>query len=680
MSMSGFLFLIVGASGVGKDTVLAGVRDQLQNFDQFVFAQRTITRAPGLGGEDCVCVTREQFDDLNASDAFFATWEAHGLCYGLPQALLAELRSGKHVFANVSRSVIGQLGRVWKNVVVVNITASPDTIADRLRQRGRESEDDIHRRLQRQPAALPTDMDVLTVTNDGSIKDAVGQFSDVVFAKIPETLRLRKVAIDTWHDCICYLNEQCSTYDASSYLGPNKLEIFNANGDVRAKLNVVSDSLLVAPDEIGLSLAGFEKLGLEEGAPVILQRTPSPESKTALRTKVAGKTLSRDQVELIVRDIALDRYNRREISAFLCAAAENLNLEELEALTVARANHSQKMCWPFDSVVDKHSMGGVPGSRITMIVIPIVAAHGMIIPKTSSRAITSASGTADAMEVVARVDLTSDEVQDVVSRTGACIAWNGRINHSSADDVMNSIVRPLGIDSQMWSVASILSKKIAAGSTHVIVDIPFGSETKTPSLDDAKRLAALFEDVGQRVGLNIRVKPTDGSMPIGRGIGPALEVRDVYAVLNRLPNAPRGLRDKALDFAGDILQWDDKVGRGQGRAVAEKLLDDGSALQALERIIDAQGRKDDPIGPSTTISEVRAKRSGLVTGVRGKFLSGTARRAGAPFEKSAGVDLVVGPGDSVSEGDVLMLIHGATQMELSSALQYEADNEALIIE
>ena len=680
MSMTGFLFLIVGASGVGKDTILAGAGDQLQNFDQFVVARRIVTREPELGGEDYVSVNLAEFNDLSAANEFLVSWEAHGLHYALPQNLLAELQSGKHVFANVSRSVIGELGRLWKNVVVINITASPNTIADRLRQRGRESEDDIQRRLQRQPAALPVDMDVVTVTNNGSIKDALYQFSDVVFAKIPGSLRLRRVAIDTWHDSICYLNDRCVTYDANSYLGPNKLEIFNANADVRAKLNIVSNSQLVAPDEIGLSIAGFEKLGLREGAPVILQRTPSPESKAALQTKIAGKKLSRDQIEMVVRDIALDRYNRREISAFLCAAAENLNLEELEALTIARANNSQKMQWPFDCVVDKHSMGGVPGSRITMIVIPIVAAHGMIIPKTSSRAITSASGTADAMEVVARVDLTSEEVQDVVSRTGACIAWNGRLNHSSVDDVMNSIVRPLGIDSQMWSVASILSKKIAAGSTHIIVDIPYGSDTKTPALNDAKLLAALFEDIGRRVGLNMHVKATDGSMPIGRGIGPALEVRDVYAVLNRLPNAPRELREKALDFAGDILQWDDKVGRGKGRAVAEKLLDDGSALQALERIIDAQGRKDIPVSPSTVTSEVRAKRSGIVSGIRGKCLSGTARRAGAPFEKSAGVDLVVAAGDSVSAGDVLMLIHGATQTDLGSALQYEANNEVFIIE
>lgn len=680
MSMNGFLFLIVGASGVGKDTILAGLRDRFGKFDQFVFAQRTVTRAPGLGGEDYIAVTREQFDALNASNEFFVTWAAHGLHYGLSKDVLADLQSGKHVFANVSRSVLSQLGHAWKHVVVVNVAARPETIADRLRQRGRESDDEIQRRVERQPAELPADMDVLTVSNDGAVQDAVGEIAEIVFSKIPETLRLRKVAIDTWHDTICYLNDQCATYDASSYLGPNKLEIFNADSDVRAKLNVVTDDRLVAPDEIGLSIAGFEKLGLQEGTPVALQRTPSPESKSALQTKIAGKALSQDQIELIVRDIAMDRYNRREISAFLCAAAENLDLDELEALTIARAKHSQKMCWPYDRVVDKHSMGGVPGSRITMIVIPIVAAHGMIIPKTSSRAITSASGTADAMEVVARVDLTPEEVQNVVSQTGACIAWNGRLNHSSFDDVMNSIVRPLGIDSQMWSVASILSKKIAAGSTHVIVDIPYGDQTKTAALYNAKLLAALFEDVGQRVGLNVQVRASDGSQPIGRGIGPALEVRDVYAVLNGAPDAPRELREKALDFAGDILEWDEKAGEGQGRSIAEKLLDDGSALRALERIIDAQGRRDTPVSPSRTITEVRARKSGIVAGISGKALSGTARRAGAPMAKSAGVDLVATPGASVSHGDVLMLIHGATPMELGSAVEYETSNEVFIIE
>ena len=186
-------------------------------------------------------------------------------------------------------------------------------------------------------------------------------------------------------------------------------------------------------------------------------------------------------------------------------------------------------------VVDKHSMGGIPGSRVTMVVIPIVAAHGLLIPKTSSRAITSAAGTADAMEVLARVDLSFDEVQACVLSTNGCIAWNGKLNHSVLDDAINPIVRHFGLDTRNWSVASILSKKFTAGATHVVIDIPYADSGKVKTLEDANELARLFESVGSAMGLVVKAFPTDGSGPIGCGIGPALEARDVMRVLDNHP-------------------------------------------------------------------------------------------------------------------------------------------------
>ena len=474
-------------------------------------------------------------------------------------------------------------------------------------------------------------------------------------------------------------SRDCTAYNAETYLGPNKLDVFNATHSVRAKLNIMRDVGMIGVDEIGLSAVAFEKLGLSEGSRVMIERTPSPESTASLRAKIAGDTLSPRQLDMIIRDFAEDRYNRREMSAFLVAASNNLSLDELETLARARARHCQQLDWPVELVADKHSMGGVPGSRITLIVIPIVAAHGMTIPKTSSRAITSASGTADAMEVLARVDLSQADMKKVVEDTGGCIAWNGNLNHSPVDDVMNSIVRPLAIDSQRWSVASILSKKLAAGSTHVIVDIPFGRGSKTPTLADAQVLANLFEAVGERIGLTIEARPTDGSRPIGKGIGPALEVRDVYAVLRGHAHAPVELRDKALDFAGRIIEWDARVERGKGRTVAEKILVSGQALETFEKIIEAQGRKDVPDTASPLLSEVRAKASGTVVGIRGNVLSGIARGAGAPFDRGAGVDVICDFEQSVVAGDPIMLIHASTAAEMSTALDYASRFEAFEI-
>jgi thymidine phosphorylase len=312
-------------------------------------------------------------------------------------------------------------------------------------------------------------------------------------------------------------------------------------------------------------------------------------------------------------------------------------------------------------------MGGVPGSRITLLVVPIIAAHGMAMPKTSSRAITSAAGTADAMEAVARVDLTVADVQRCVEQAGACIAWNGRLNHSVVDDVMNAITRPLGIDSNRWSVASILSKKLTAGSTHVVVDLPYGSRTKLKTQAQARELGDLFERVGAGLGLTVVAFATDGSRPIGRGIGPSLEVRDVRLVLENDPAAPQDLREKAIFFAGQILSWDPAVGSVEaGRHLAEKLLLSGEANAAFERIIDAQGRKE-PSLPGALTYSVHAREGGQVSELDGWRIAEIARRAGAPVDKSAGIDLKVGQGDCVVQGQCLYVIHGSNAADLESA-------------
>src|SRR5262249_23726053 len=198
---------------------------------------------------------------------------------------------------------------------------------------------------------------------------------------------------------------------------------------------------------------------------------------------------------------------------------------EVLALARVRLAFAETLRWDEPIVVDKHSMGGIPGSRITMIVVPIVAAHGLAIPKASSRAITSAAGTADAMATIAGGELTVDDVRRVVKEARGCIAWNGRLNHSVVDDVMNAITRPLGIDSNKWSVASILSKKVAAGSTHVIIDLPFGPRAKLRGHAEAEDLGGLFEAIGSALGLVVEAHATEGSHPIGRGVGPALELR-----------------------------------------------------------------------------------------------------------------------------------------------------------
>jgi thymidine phosphorylase len=291
-------------------------------------------------------------------------------------------------------------------------------------------------------------------------------------------------------------------------------------------------------------------------------------------------------------------------------------------------------------------------------------------PKTSSRAITSAAGTADAMETLARVDLNAAEVRSCVTRARACIAWNGLLNHSIIDDVMNAITRPLGLASNRWSVASILSKKVTAGSTHVIVDLPYGPGTKLTTHEEALALAALFERTGRGLGLHVLACVTDGSRPIGRGIGPALEARDVLAILSGDPRAPADLREKALYFASQILAWDPAVGSvAAGRQLAGQLLASGAARAALEQIIDAQGRRAAVVLPAELAAPVLAPRSAVVTGIDCWAVGSIARAAGAPLDQAAGVDLLVTLGQQVKAGDVLYRIHAGDAATLALAQQ-----------
>ncbi|WP_249931190.1 thymidine phosphorylase [Ramlibacter sp. 2FC] len=482
-----------------------------------------------------------------------------------------------------------------------------------------------------------------------------------------------------WPAALCAWSPPCrlpaaylppnSLVGAAGYLGPERIDIVGGGRSIRANVHVVGAGQGLAADEVGLSRQAFEDLALPAGAAVAIHRSPAPESRAALRAKIRGEELREDQYAELLRDIMQGRYPDSEVGAFLVAATRSLSDAEVVSLARVRASFTPSMDWNEPIVVDKHSMGGIPGSRITLIVIPIVAAHGLAIPKTSSRAITSAAGTADAMDVVARVDLSAPQLLDTVRRTRGCIAWNGRLNHSVLDDVMNSITRPLGVESNRWSVASILSKKLTAGSSHVIVDLPFGPQAKLKTRQEAVELARLFERVGRALGLTVEAHATDGSGPIGRGIGPALEVRDVLQVLDNAAGAPGDLREKALFFASRILAWDPGLGSpAQARARAEHLLATGQARAKFDAIVDAQGRRSPPIAPGLLTHVVRARGDARVGAVDFAQITEVARRAGAPQDRGAGVDLLCRQADAVKAGDALYVIHSSAAADLESAV------------
>ncbi len=469
-------------------------------------------------------------------------------------------------------------------------------------------------------------------------------------------LKLRRVAIDTPRENVVYLARECPVYRAEKFQGLAKIEV-SANGrSVMAVLNICDDAELLHPDELGLSEQAFRQLGLPEGSRVTVAQAGPPASREAIRAKVTGARLGYAEFESVIRDIVANRYSKMEIAAFLIASASFLTTEEVLALTRAMAAVGNRLAWPGQTVVDKHCVGGIPGNRTSMIVVPIVAAHGLAIPKTSSRAITSPAGTADTMETLARVEISAEEMQDIVRAVNGCIVWGGHVNLSPADDILISVERQLGIDTREQLVASILSKKLAAGSSYLVIDIPVGPSAKVRSLAEAIRLRKLFEFVGDQIGLSLQVEITDGSQPIGNGVGPALEARDVLRVLNGDPTAPGDLRDRALLLAGRILEFDPALRGGKGSQRARELLESGAAARQMERIIAAQGPSPH-VAPGAMVEDITAPHSGVVTGIDCYRIARIARIAGAPTDKGAGVDLFKKVGSPVEVGEPLYRIH-----------------------
>jgi thymidine phosphorylase len=492
-------------------------------------------------------------------------------------------------------------------------------------------------------------------------------------------LKIKKVAIDTEPENTAFLSRQCSLYRAEDFRALKKIEIMGAARPILATLVIADDPAIVAPDELGLGEQAFRRLKMAEGAEVRIAQATPPASLDAVRRKIGGEVMTAEEIAAIIADIAAYRYSPMEIAAFLVASASFTTTDEVLATTRAMANTGTQLKWDAPIVVDKHCIGGVPGNRTSMIVAPIVAAHGLHMPKTSSRAITSPSGTADTMEVLANVRLSIEKMREIVEREKACLAWGGHVNLSPADDVLISVERPLAVDTREQMVASILSKKLAAGSTHIVLDIPVGPTAKVRNQGEAVRLRKLMEYVAGEIGLVIDVVLTDGAQPVGRGVGPVLEARDVMAVLKNSPGAPADLRARSLLLAGRVLEFDPRLRGGAGRVRAQEILDSGEALAAMERIIDAQGRAP-PVCPGGLTSEVIAPRSGHVTAMDCFRLARIARLAGAPTDKGAGIDLFKKVGDPVSKGDPLYRIHSCFSSDFDFAKAMASENAGVSID
>jgi thymidine phosphorylase len=394
----------------------------------------------------------------------------------------------------------------------------------------------------------------------------------------PSLLRARRARIDTYQQAVVYMRGDCAVCRAEGFEAQAQVEVVANGRQVPAILHRVEAGWL-EHDEAALSEAAWTLLGLQSGEAVVVRHATQLESLKFLRAKVYGRKLDYASMYALIDDVSHGRVSDLHLAAFVTACAGGrLDQDEIVALTRAMVDVGERIRWPLSPVMDKHCVGGLPGNRTTLIIVPIVAACGVVMPKTSSRAITSPSGTADTMETLAPVALDVATMRRVVEREGGCIAWGGAAQLSPADDVLIRVERPLDLDSEAQLVASVLSKKAAVGSERVLIDVPVGPTAKVRSGAAAQSLAASLTAVGAALGLQVRVIETDGRQPVGRGIGPALEAMDVLAVLQRRADAPQDLRERALVLAGAVLEMAGRAAAGGGLALATRTLDSGQAV------------------------------------------------------------------------------------------------------
>jgi thymidine phosphorylase len=487
----------------------------------------------------------------------------------------------------------------------------------------------------------------------------------------------RRAGIDTYQAPIAYMHADSPVCRSEGFEAQARVELTFTGRSVIATLHQVRASW-VGPDEVALSEAAWKALAAADGDLVDIAHAPVLESLRYIRSKVYGEPLDDPKLLAIIRDVAANRVSDLHLAAFVTACSGNrMSGAETIALTRAMIAVGEQLHWARGPVVDKHCVGGLPGNRTTPLIVSIVTACGALMPKTSSRAITSPAGTADTMETLAPVELELSAMRRVVEQEGGCIVWGGSVQLSPADDVLIRVERPLDIDSTAQIVASILSKKASAGAQRVLIDIPVGPAAKLRSRAAADALASALDEVAAAVGLELRVLQTDGSQPVGRGIGPALEAWDLLAVLKREATAPQDLRERALLLAGHVLEMAELAAAGHGESLALEALDSGRAWTKFQAICQAQGGMREPTR-ARHVQPVVARRGGFVTGIDNRRIAQVAKLAGAPSAAAAGLTMEVRLGSRVERGQPLFYLHAQTPGELAYALAYVAAQEGII--
>ena len=486
-------------------------------------------------------------------------------------------------------------------------------------------------------------------------------------------LKIKKLRFLTGRP-VCMIHETTAK-KMSLHVG-DRVSIKDHTGKIISVVDTVSG--IIKPNEIAVSADILDKLNLKGRDIVEVEIAEHPRSISLIKDKLRGKRLTKEEIFEIIQDIADNALTEVEVAFFISAVyANDMTLDETKYLIDAMVKSGNQMKLP-GKVVDKHCIGGIAGNRTTPIVVSICAAAGLTMPKTSSRAITSAAGTADVIETVADVEFSIEEIKKIIKKTNACLVWGGALGLAPVDDKIIKIERLVNIDSTPQLLASILSKKISVGSHYILIDIPFGRSAKV-TRKKAEKLKNKFLKLGGLFGLKLKVVLTDGTEPIGNGIGPILEIKDVIKVLKR-DNGPKDLEEKSVMLAGEILELTGKAKHGKGIELAQKILDSKQAFNKFDQIIKAQNGHLDGFEKPKFSFDVKADKRARIQHVDNKMINKISRFAGCPEDSAAGIYLYSKKGDIVEKGQIVFTIYTVSNEKLRQAKSLYEKNKSKVID
>ncbi len=449
--------------------------------------------------------------------------------------------------------------------------------------------------------------------------------------------------------------------------------------DIELYVKVIITEHEVAEGEVGLYEEIPDEYHIPAGTKVMVDISHSGQALEAIKKKISGQRLNEEEILAIMKDIGSRKLKETEVAFFVSTFFNpGFNDDEIEWMAKGMAESGEVLEFKYikknkDLVVDKHSIGGTAGKGITPILVPILAAAGLVVPNSSTRAITSPAGTTDILETVMPVALTKKQVYKVVEQTGACMIWGGSLYLAPADDEIINVERSLRIQEFQKVLVSIVAKKIAMGVTSVLIDLPYGRGSKLQRPDDLEFLLREFEKLFGKFGIKCVTFKRVVKGPDGNGVGPILEMRDCLRVLERDEKLPVGMQEIVLEMAAAIFENNGKAEKGKGKKLALELLDSGKALNKFWEIAKAQGAKkvvkSTDMIPGKLTKDIISEKEGEIKFMSTREIVEIARSLGTPKIKEAGLYIYKVPGDKVKKGDVLMTLYATTEDRMEEGLR-----------